>query len=137
MNTYFIERIIKDDRYTIGRFVFGQEFLYTLELPWKNNEPNISCIPAGSYIVEKTYSPRFRKKLWLIKDVPGRSGVRFHAANFVRELEGCIAPGLEKKDIDNDGTIDVMDSRKALDLMNEVLPSKFKLDIIWNDLGRL
>lgn len=101
----------------------------TLELPWKENKTNVSCIPEGTYKVVKTYSPRFKKKLWLVKGVPGRSGIRFHPANFVRQLQGCIAPGLTHYDIDGDGIIDITNSRKGMALLNAVLPDKFELRI--------
>ena len=132
MKTYLLERVEKEDTHTLGRFWFEGEVVYTLELPWIDNAPFISCIPAGSYEVELTHSPAFDKKLWLVKDVEDRSGIRFHAANFVHELEGCIAPGLNKQDIDGDGIIDVINSRKALALMRDNIDDKFKLDIIWN-----
>jgi len=52
--------------------------------------------------------------LWELKDVPGRSEVKIHAANYVAQLWGCIAPGLKASDLNGDGTIDVSDSRIAL-----------------------
>ena len=68
----------------------------------------VSRFPAGEYTCAKTYSPRFKRNMWAVQDVPGRSGVRFHAANyagwegkvnprtgkeFKSELDGCIALG--------------------------------------------
>ena len=129
----FLERQYKKDC-TLGRFWVNDTAVYTLELPWKNNQSGISCIPEGVYNVEKTYSPAFKKQLWLIKDVPNRSGIRIHATNYVRELKGCIAPGLEMFDIDGDGIIDVSKSNKALDLLYTLLPDKFKIEIIENSL---
>ena len=67
--------------------------LFTVELPWKANREDVSCIPLGTYQCERTWSPRLKKKLYLIRDVPGRSGIRFHVANWPSELLGCIAPG--------------------------------------------
>jgi hypothetical protein len=127
----YIERVYKDDKITLGRFWFESETVYTMELPWVHNKPSISCIPEGSYVVEKTYSPRFKKDMYLIKDVPGRSGIRFHSANYVFQLEGCVALGLEKQDINGDGIINIVNSKKAIALMNDTLPDKFILDIIW------
>lgn len=132
MKNYLLERIEGTETYTLGRFWFEGEIIYTLELPWKDNEPFISCIPEGTYDVELTYSPKFKKMLWLIKDVPGRTGIRIHPASFVSDLEGCIAPGLNKQDLNGDGVIDMKNSRKALSLMRDLMPEKFKLDIIWN-----
>lgn len=65
---------------------------YTIELPWRDNKPNKSCIPEGTYQVEKRYSERFKRHM-IIKGVPGRSLILFHPANdAIKELRGCIAP---------------------------------------------
>ncbi len=71
--------------------VDGQDFGFTLELPWKDNAPRISCIPAGLYDMAITWSNRFQKHMLEILKVPGRAGIRIHNANFAHELLGCIA----------------------------------------------
>ena len=47
--------IIRDtftDVSTLGQlFLNGERFCDTLELPWKNNQRRISCIPEGEYKV--------------------------------------------------------------------------------------
>lgn len=64
----------------------------TIELPWKNNQSRISCIPEGKYQVIKRYSPHFRWHLQL-RDVPGRQLILIHPGNdAITELKGCIAP---------------------------------------------
>jgi len=126
-----LKRDYKGKDCTLGKMYFGENVVETLELPWKDNLPKGSCIPDGEYEVEKTYSPSFKKQLWLIKNVPNRSGIRIHSANYVSELLGCIAPGLSRHDLNKDGIIDMKDSRKAMSLLEEELPDKFKLKIIW------
>lgn len=65
---------------------------YTLELPWRNNQRNISCIPEGVYEVIPRFSKKFKHHL-LVKDVENRSYILFHPANdALKELRGCIAP---------------------------------------------
>jgi len=93
-----------------------------IELPWKNNKRNISCILAGTYraIAVRRYSNR-KYALW-IQDVPGRSEIMVHTANFVRSLLGCLAPGREFKDIDNDGLIDVSASQDTMDEIQKYIP---------------
>lgn len=86
----------------------------TLELPWKNNQPGVSCVPAGEYDLVLERSPKFRTSLWELKGVPDRAEAKFHAANFISELEGCIAVGTEHSDINGDGVVDVINSRAAL-----------------------
>lgn len=70
----------------------GELVCYTIELPWRNNAPGISCIPAGTYMVEKRFSRKFQWHLHLT-GVPGRNLILVHPANnALRELKGCIAP---------------------------------------------
>lgn len=70
----------------------GELVCYSIELPWRDNARNISCIPEGSYRLSKRYSKRFGWHI-LVRDVPGRSNILIHPANdALRELQGCIAP---------------------------------------------
>jgi len=64
----------------------------TIELPWKDNQPRVSCIPEGRYELKKRYSPRRGHHL-IVQSVAGRSLILVHPANdALRELQGCIAP---------------------------------------------
>lgn len=86
----------------------------SVELPWKNNDTGESCVPAGTYPMVLEYSPAFRRKLWELKLVPGRSECKIHGANYPRQLRGCIAPASMLSDIDKDGKLDAAASGKAL-----------------------
>jgi hypothetical protein len=67
----------------------------TIELPWKQNQPSVSCIPEGEYQIRKRRSARFGLHLEVV-DVPNRSHILFHPANLAwKELRGCIAPVME------------------------------------------
>lgn len=73
-------------------YVNGDFVCHTIELPWLNNKPNCSCIPEGSYVLQKRWSPKY---LWhlMVTGVKGRSFILFHPANDARkQLRGCIAP---------------------------------------------
>lgn len=78
----------------------GQQ-LHSLELPWRNNLSNRSCIPEGRYRCILTWSPRFGRMMWLVNGVVGRLGIRIHPANLAGDVElgwksqlnGCIAFG--------------------------------------------
>ncbi len=85
----------------------------TLELPWKDNERGISCVPEGEYPIILERSSKFRMTLWELKDVPNRSEVKIHPANYTSQIEGCIALGTDFSDINEDGIIDVINSRHA------------------------
>jgi hypothetical protein len=82
----------------------------SLELPFKNNANRISSIPAGKYQCKWTHSPRFKRNMYLVDGVPGRSGIRIHAAMYVSHLEGCIALGNVLKDLNKDGLLDLQHS---------------------------
>ena len=103
----------------------------SLELPWKDNKKFISCVTPGTYPIFKwNISGKFKYPHFLIKNVKGRSQIKIHIANFVAQLEGCIAPGLSFKDIDSDGVIDITNSEIALKKLLEVMPDESTITII-------
>jgi len=74
---------------------------FSIELPWKDNAPGLSCIPAGEYICERYFSRAFHEHLYRVCDVAGRSGVAIHTGNVAGDKEagykthslGCILFG--------------------------------------------
>lgn len=96
-----LTRLESSDQGTFGRIVAAGIALFTGELPWRENRPSISCIPVGLYRVVWTFSPRFRRFMYLVDGVVGRSGIRKHPANLMgdaalgyrSQLNGCIALG--------------------------------------------
>jgi len=108
----------------------------TIELPWKDNQRNLSCIPEGAYMVEKFNSPS-KGLCFHVQDVPERSAILIHKGNYATSLnnrkidtKGCILPGLHHLDLNGDGFIDVADSTSAMNILLEKLPDIFKLIII-------
>jgi hypothetical protein len=85
-----------------------------LELPWKDNENDVSCVPAGEFPLHKEASAAFHMDLWELKLVPARGECKVHGANYPHELRGCIAPGMIHADLDKDGKLDVGRSKVAL-----------------------
>ena len=47
-------------------------------------------IPEGNYKVERTWSPKFKKFLPELIDVPDRSGIRIHRGSLPEHSQGCI-----------------------------------------------
>ena len=47
-------------------------------------------IPAGTYPLDLTWSPRFKKLMPLIGGVPDREGIRIHMGSKPEHSEGCI-----------------------------------------------
>ncbi len=63
----------------------------TIELPWLQNERNVSCIPEGRFELRKRFIKKFGLHL-LVVDVPDRSWILIHPANDAKtQLKGCIA----------------------------------------------
>ena len=85
---------------TFGVLQVGSTKWFTCERPWLDNQNNISCIPTGSYLCRWTLSPRLKKYTYEVLNVPGRFGIRIHAANFPSQVLGCVALG------ENIGTMD-------------------------------
>ena len=130
-----LKRTSDDGIQTLGLFMFEGEddrivTLGSLERPWKDNAKNISCIPRGTYKVTTTHSNHFKENMWLVNNVPDREGVRIHSANYFNELEGCISLGLSREDLNKDGELDMVNSRKALSLAKHYLGESFELHII-------
>ena len=47
-------------------------------------------IPEGTYQLVNTMSPRFKKILPLLVNVPGRSGIRVHTGTKPEHSKGCV-----------------------------------------------
>ena len=103
----------------------------TLELPWKNNKRNISCIPEGTYEVKKRYSEKYKNHFHIL-NVPDRAYILIHSGNYYTHTKGCILVGENHTDINSDGFRDVTSSRKTLALLNQNLPDKFEITISEN-----
>ena len=130
----FLKRKIDDGKATIGTFFFdaddGVKNLASLELAWKDNQKSVSCIPKGTYKVKTTFSNKYQKDMWQVLDVPGRTGIRIHSANYYKQLEGCIALGSSIVDMDGDKTLDITDSRDAIAFAYGYLGDEFDLEIL-------
>jgi hypothetical protein len=102
----------------------------TLELPWLENKSNISCIPIGTYDCRYSFSPKFNKYTFEILKVPKRSGIRFHVGNYYTQIQGCILLGDSVMDINNDGILDVLNSKKTIQSFETFMNNKsFRLTI--------
>jgi len=99
-----IERLTTSDQGTIGELFAGTFSCFTLELPWRNNQSNISCIPQGEYDLTLVWSNRFKKNFYLLHKVKDRFGVLIHSGNWAGDIalgykthsQGCILLGKSK-----------------------------------------
>ncbi len=72
----------------------------TLELPWRDNAVNISCIPEGEYTCRVVQSGKYGS-VYHVQDVPGRTGILIHPGNlagsesdgWITHSHGCILLG--------------------------------------------
>lgn len=116
-----LHRVASTPDYTAGVvLVNGEPICLSLELPWRDNQPCISCIPAGKYVIDLQHqSPKFGK-CWEVMGVEGRTHILFHVANRCRELLGCIAVGKSFGHIE--GEFAVLNSRLAFNRLKEFTP---------------
>src|SRR5690554_215212 len=109
---------------TNGSLFLNNRFLcFTIVLPWLENRKLESCIPEGSYTLEKRYSKKFSNHL-LVKSVPSRQLILIHPANHAKkDLRGCIAPVSELIGIGK-GSNSRMAMQKVLSLCHQAFDRK-------------
>jgi len=117
MTLIIIKRIISDDDQTLGFISTGDWSAYTVEPPWKNNEPYISCIPPGKYHAFVRKDGKNGKCIEL-RDVPGRTHIQIHVANWAWQLQGCIGVGYDRWEYG------VGRSKDAIDGLIEIIPDQ-------------
>ena len=130
-----LTHIFENDKETLGQLVVSDNgkvlfICSTLELPYLNNIARKSRIDTGIYDCVKVGESANIKydHIW-IKNVAGRSGIKIHIVNYVRQLAGCIGVGEKYMDIDKDGEIDITNSKNTLNQLRAILPDEFKLII--------
>lgn len=72
--------------------------------------------------------------MYEIYEVPNRSECKFHAANYARQLNGCIALGNKRLDIDHDGYKDVTSSRDTMKRFHAAMGGDRTANLIVKDL---
>lgn len=78
----------------LGHWNFG-------ELPWRDNQPGISCVTPGLYVAKARMSPHFNRMVYELQNVPDREDIEMHPANWMGDaslgyycqLKGCMTPG--------------------------------------------
>jgi hypothetical protein len=79
-------------------YITDEIICHTLELPWRENEDNISCIPAGTYKMTVWDSPA-HGRCFKIHDVPDRDDILVHVGNLLVDTIGCVLVGKERGSI--------------------------------------
>ena len=119
MKKILLTRLVDNGKQTTSHAVFYDDFktlahFDCLELNWNENIKSSSCIPAGTYNCFVRYSEKYDRHL-ILNGVLNRSLILIHHGNFNHNTEGCILLGEGFKDIDNDGMMDVLNSKKSID----------------------
>jgi Family of unknown function (DUF5675) len=114
-----VARIWKNDLAVTGTFsVDGVQKYFSLELPelfeGQANVPDKTCIPVGTYDVQRLWSGHWDQMMPHVVGVPGRSEVEIHIANFPHDILGCI--GIGKKRISD---TEIGESKEAFDEFNK------------------
>lgn len=125
-----LTRIAYREKSTLGILEIGGFECFTLELPWLENQQNISCIPEGNYLYKKRLSPPKNITVIELIDVENRSYIQIHPGNYTRQIQGCILPGMGLKDIDKDGIFDVTNSTDAFNKIMDLAPDNGNIRII-------
>ena len=92
MKTIILKRQKRNNKAVSGTIAFpltdknGEESTYN----FKSLENADFIIPAGTYPVERTWSPKFKKFLPLIENVPDREGIRIHKGSIPEHSKGCV-----------------------------------------------
>lgn len=102
---------------------------YTLELPFKENAKNISCIHGGYYRVKPRHSVKYGNHLEIMS-VLNRSDILMHHGNYPRDTQGCILIGSGFSDIDNDDLLEVINSKRAMKQLTDIVTAEAELFIL-------
>ena len=88
------------EKSVLGKLYCNGEFIsHTLELAWKNNQKNVSCIPRGEYKCKVRLARESSSREYvhlIIEDVENRSYVLFHRGNVPSDSKGCILTGTHR-----------------------------------------
>ena len=92
-----LRRKFKGAAYTIGDLSIGGEFFCnTIEDTVRDLPatcPDTSRGPAGTYKITLEYSPKYKRKMPCLHDVPHFLGILIHSGNTEEDSAGCILVG--------------------------------------------
>lgn len=100
MITLHLHRHSYRDKYVIGKLT-AHDYTKSPAVGFSCDtlEPNIcperpkGHIPAGTYRITRSWSPKFQKTLFHLNDVKGFTRILIHSGNTVLDTLGCILVG--------------------------------------------
>ena len=72
------------------------DVLQTCEDDWQNNARGVSCIPAGAYLIQRSFWQKHQMEVFEVTGVPGRTRILIHPGNTEEDTEGCILVGMRR-----------------------------------------
>ena len=124
-----IREIMRPD-VTLGEIKFedGGYEAQTLELPWEDNAPYVSCIPEGTYTCKRDFYNRGGYECFEVTNVPNRTDIKIHIGNYIHNFLGCIGLGTAR-DVKRPA---IWHSKKAFDAFMDYLKGvdEFELTIV-------
>ena len=138
MKYVFLLRDSTSDQGSFGKFITSGFTCNTIELPWRDNIVDKSCIKAGTYLVKMRKSPKFGWCYWL-SDCD-RLYILTHYGNLAGDTEkgfkthslGCIIVGKYRGLLN--GQKAVLLSRPTLNnFVDHMNREDFKLEIMWEE----
>ncbi len=126
-----IERVYMPEETLSSLYVFNGEFqafkCKGLEPAWLDNQRGKSCIKEDTYwVVKEATSPGHPYPHFRVEDKHGRKNVLWHGGNYYSDSQACYLPGSSFGDRNKDGVLDVLNSRKTLQTLYDMLPDKFQ-----------
>lgn len=98
-----LNRFISTDLGTFGMLTVNGKSFFTVEKPWVNNTPEISCIPSGVYTLAPHESHKYGNVLCMVNNEmkithfknidSARFACLIHTANYEKDVIGCIGLG--------------------------------------------
>lgn len=132
-----LNRIFLGSSATIGELLVNDKYLCdTLEdrvRPEGEKVYGKTAIPEGTYEMVLSYSPRFKKILPEILNVPNFTGIRIHCGNSSADSSGCILVGTwdgEKEDWVSDSKVAF---NRLMSLLQKAADNKEKITITINN----
>lgn len=137
-----LQRQPSTDEGTFGSLTVNGATFRTGELPDRQNREGFSSVPSGNYVVKMQPSAHFKRDLYHLQDVPGRTAIMIHNGNFCgdvlqgyeSEVKGCILLGIAVGNLRNENGLmqmAVTGSNAALaEFQRQMAGADFELEII-------
>ncbi len=116
---------------TIGEVIYGDFRCFSIENPWVNNAPYVSCIPEGLYLIKYGRYNRGGYDAYELNNVRDRTLIKIHVANTSSDVFGCIGLGDSISRLND--SLGVLNSQDAYDRWMSVMDkvARAYLSISW------